>query len=189
MRCSPARSSHTHPDAPDSTTGDTDSAASSSAECAELSAAAERLTTTRSEETVRACAIVIPGRIPISRAGIETASRSACGARLLAIASTLSSSAGFERTIAAIEKSATRMHAIRAIETPPLLAAPSGKIGKTGIGKLDRSGSDKFGRFNWIDQHADASVPTRPAHLVPRDHCFDGESVECHRCARSELAE
>src|SRR5260370_41875952 len=96
MRCSPARSSHTHPDAPDSTTGDTDSAASSSAECAELSAADERLTTIRSAETVRACAIVIPGRIPSSPAGTELAPRSACGGRLLAVAGPSPWQAGLE---------------------------------------------------------------------------------------------
>ena len=84
MRCRPARSTHAHPGAPDSITGETDSAASSSAECAELSAAGDRWTTIRSEEIARACAIVIPGRIPCSRARSETASSSACGARLFA---------------------------------------------------------------------------------------------------------
>src|ERR1700723_2035640 len=119
MRCRPARSTHAHPGAPDSMTGETDSTASSSAECAELSAAGDRWTTIRSEEIARACAIVMPERIPSSRARTETASSSACGARLLPIASTLSVNAGFERTRAAIEKSATMMHAIRAIGTPP----------------------------------------------------------------------
>src|SRR5580700_11336597 len=159
MRCRRARSTHAHPGAPDSMTGETDSAASSSAECAELSAAGERWTTIRSEEIARACAIVIPGRIPSPRARGDTASSSACGARLCAIASTLSASAGFERTIAAIEKSATMMHAIRAIEM------------RMHIERI----------WNWIDERAHANMPSRPAHLVARDYRIDCESVEHYR--------
>src|SRR5260370_14913877 len=169
MRFRPARSTHAHPGAPDSMTGETDSAASSSAECAELSAAGERWTTIRSEEIARACAIVIPGRIPSSRARIETASSSACGARLFPIASTLSASAGFERTRAAIEKSATMMHAIRAI---------GHRLAACGNSNRRFFAVELWIRlewiWNWIDERAYANMPPGPAHLVPRDHPVDG---------------
>ncbi len=48
---------------------------------------------------------------------------------------------------------------------------------------------DKFCRFDWIDQCADANAPSRSAHLVARDHCYNRESVERHWCARCSLAE
>ncbi len=40
--------------------------------------------------------------------------------------------------------------------------------------------------LNWIDERAHANMPTRPAHLVARDHRVHREAVEHHRRAGSE---
>ncbi len=56
-------------------------------------------------------------------------------------------------------------------------------------GASDKIRIGKFCSFDWIDQCADANAPSRPAHLVARDHCANRESVERHRCARRGLAE
>ena len=121
MRSNPARSSHTHPDAPDSTTGETDSAASSSAECAELSAADELCTTTNCRRRRAPAQSSSRGGFPAHARGSRRR-RDRRAVRDCGLSQDLAVSSGFERTSAAIEKSATMMHAIRAIGNTMLAA-------------------------------------------------------------------